>query len=260
MNIAAAGPGPIATPRTSTIQSVERAADVLRVLSGKPGGASAIEVGAAVQLDRTTVHRLLRTLVGTGLAERRGTAYGLGPACVQLGAGHLQSCGLREAALPFAVDLQKTVIGDRPAVVSISVRAMDEVVIVDRIWTPAAPLSIIVDIGWRFPIDATVSGRAMLSTLGEQEIVAVIGTQRYIALRPRLAQINEQGGLEHGQGEHHVGVGTLACPINAKDSRAIGALVVAGLGLEPELHAQSALADHVRRAARAISQQLGRRG
>lgn len=252
-------PASVDATRSSTIQSVERAADVLRVLSARPGGASAIEVATALQLDRTTVHRLLRTLVGTGLAERQGTAYGLGPACAKLGAGHLQSLGLREAALPFAVNLQQSAIQDRPAVVSVSARVMDEVVIVDRVWTPAVPLSIIVDIGWRFPIDATVSGRAMLSTLADGEVVALIGPSRHAALRQRLAQVQRRGGLEHGLGEHHVGVGTLACPVTLEDGTAVGALVVAGLGLEQELDGESALAHELRRAAHAVSQQLRRR-
>jgi DNA-binding IclR family transcriptional regulator len=244
------------SPRSGSIQSVQRAVQLLRALAGMPKGGSAIELAAGTGLERTTVHRLLRTLVGTGMAEARGSHYILGPACTLLGAGRLDSTRLREVALPFAVDLQRSDIEYRPLVVSISCCALDEVVIVDRIWTPAVPLNIIVGIGWRFPIDDTVSGRAMLSTMTGEAITSLIGIERQEKLAARLVSIRAQEGMAFGSDEKHAGVSTMACPLIAAGGVAVGALVVASLGLIPDLHIESQIARNLRRSAQSISRLL----
>lgn len=229
---------------------------VLKALAGKPQGCSAIELAAGTGLDRTTVHRLVRTLVAAGLVEGRGANYRIGAGCLSLGAARLNALGLREIALPYAVDLQQSMVKDRPAVVSISALAIDEVVIVDRIWTAAVPLNIIMGIGWHFPVDATVSGRAMLSTFDDAAIVAMIGAERRDRLGARLRAIRKRDGMEWGSGEFHAGVSTLACPLIGPSGTAAGALVVAGLGLEAELEEESALAQTLRRSASTVSRML----
>jgi len=245
-----------ALERGATIQSVDRAVTVLKVLAGRPHGASVIEIATEAGLDRTTVHRLVRTLVAAGLVEGRGANYRVGPACLSLGAARLNTLGLREIALPYAVDLQQSIVRDRPAVVSISAMASDEVMIVDRIWTAAVPLNIIMGIGWHFPVDVTVSGRAMLSTFTDAAVAAIIGAARCERLLPRLQVIRQRSGMEWGVGEFHSGVSTLACPLMGPAGTAAGALVVAGLGLESELEEGSELAQHLRRSATTVSRLL----
>jgi DNA-binding IclR family transcriptional regulator len=154
------------------------------------------------------------------------------------------------------VDLQQSIVKDRPAVVSISAMASDEVVIVDRIWTAAVPLNIIMGIGWHFPVDVTVSGRAMLSTFTDAAVAAVIGAERCERLMPRLQAIRQRKGMEWGIGEFHAGVSTLACPLIGPAGTAAGALVIAGLGLEGDLDEDSELAQNLRRSATTVSRLL----
>jgi DNA-binding IclR family transcriptional regulator len=242
--------------RATTIQSVDRAAAVLKVLAGNPGAMSAIDVASAAGLDRTTVHRIMRTLIAADLVEARGASYRVGPACLGLGAARLNALNLREAAVPYAVDFQQAIVQDRPVVVSLSSYAGDEVVIVDRIWTAAVPLNIIMGIGWRFPIDATVSGRAMLSTMSEAQVERILGPARRDKLAGRLRAVRKREGLEWGMGEFHAGVGTLACPLLGPEGVAVGAMVVAGLGMEDELSETSEFAQNLRRSAQTVSRLL----
>jgi DNA-binding IclR family transcriptional regulator len=244
------------TERGTTIQSVDRAVAVLKALAGKPHGCSVIDIAAETRLDRTTVHRLVRTLVASGLVESRGPTYRIGSGCLSLGAARLNTLCLREIALPYAVDLQQSVVKDRPAVVSISALATDEVVIVDRIWTAAVPLNIIMGIGWHFPVEMTVSGRAMLSTFDDAAIAAMIGVERSQRLAPRLRVIRKREGMEWGSGEFHAGVSTLACPLIGPAGTAAGALVVAGLGMDADLDETSELAQNLRRSATTVSRLL----
>lgn len=53
------------------------------------------------------------------------------------------------------------------------------------------------------------------------------------------------------------GVGTMTCALRGPGGEALGALVAAGLGFEKDLHADSKLAQHLARAAKNVSSQLG---
>jgi IclR family acetate operon transcriptional repressor len=77
------------------VQSVERAFDLLAVMAAAGGEAMLSELAAATGLPLPTIHRLLRTLVGTGyvrqLANRR---YVLGPGLIRLGEGASRQLGV----------------------------------------------------------------------------------------------------------------------------------------------------------------------
>ena len=72
--------------RSSTVQSVERAIDVLEMLAdaGGPVGLSALSASTGLPLP--TIHRLVRTLAGRGyVRQERSREYALGPRLVRLG-------------------------------------------------------------------------------------------------------------------------------------------------------------------------------
>ncbi|HEY4276798.1 MAG TPA: IclR family transcriptional regulator C-terminal domain-containing protein [Conexibacter sp.] len=62
------------------IQSVQRAAAILRAVAAEPAGATGTEVAARLALAPATVHHLLQTLVGEGLLERVDRRYVVGEA------------------------------------------------------------------------------------------------------------------------------------------------------------------------------------
>lgn len=248
-------PAESATP-TGRVQVIDRAFIVLRALLPLPGGASALELANLTNIDRTTVHRLLRTLLHWGMVQARDGVYTLGPQCLVLGTAQQDRLGVRRAALPHAIELQEKGVGKRRAVVSISVPALDQVVIIERIWTPSTPLNIISDIGTRFPIDGSVSGRAILAASSSASALEKIGAERYAAVSAKLEKIRADGGISFGLSEIRPGVGTMACPIIGRGNEAVAAIIVAGLAMEEELHADSPLAQHARRTAASISSSL----
>lgn len=84
----------------STVQSIERAFGILRVLSVEPAGVT--EVATQVSLPKSTVARLLSTLEGLGAVERSNESshYQIGQAMREL-SGHVDaSAGLVVAARP----------------------------------------------------------------------------------------------------------------------------------------------------------------
>ena len=65
------------------------------------------------------------------------------------------------------------------------------------------------------------------------------------------------GGLSFGLSQVGPGVGTMACALRGPGGGALGALVADGLGFKKNLRTDSKLAQHLMRAAKNISSQLG---
>jgi DNA-binding IclR family transcriptional regulator len=84
------------------IQSVDRAVRVLTALQGSRRLALS-ELAARLELPPSTVHGLVRTLMGHGLVvqERGSTRYQLGPAVLRLGNVYLDTLELRSKAVPW---------------------------------------------------------------------------------------------------------------------------------------------------------------
>src|SRR5207248_10450980 len=83
------------------IQSVDRAARILRALAGGPGRLGVSELSARLGLAKGTVHGLLRTLQANGLVEQHPDSdkYQLRPALLQLSNRYLDLNDHRSRAL-----------------------------------------------------------------------------------------------------------------------------------------------------------------
>lgn len=238
------------------VQVIDRSIVLLRTLSGLKHGASALDLARLTGIDRTTIHRLLKTLTYWSLIESQGGTYRIGPECLIYSAAYLNRLNLRKIALPYAIELQR-VIGERQAIVSLSVPVGDQVVLIERMWTPTTPLNVIVDLADQFPIDGSPSGRAVLATYDAATALGILGEARYAKALPALEQIRGQQDFAFGHGEFKPGLSSVAFPIRLEAGPAIGAVVVAGLEMEQETHPASSLASHVRRACEGIAAQLG---
>src|SRR5512136_1278481 len=89
-------------------QAVSRAVSILKVFESANNGLTAAQIAAQLDLNRSTVHRLLSVLEAEGLVARdttfsgesRNGAYRLGPTLVSLGGLALRQINLRAIALP----------------------------------------------------------------------------------------------------------------------------------------------------------------
>lgn len=241
---------------TGRVQSIDRAFVVLRELATTPQGATALDLSRRTGIERTTVHRLLKTLVHWGMVTADDGVYALGPECLLFATAHASRLNVRRAALPYAVELQEKVLQGRSALVSISVPARDRVIIVERIWTPHTPMNVIIDIGNQFLIDDCASGKSILSTYPDELCIATLGQARFDKVRPALRKIRQAGGFCATVGRYKRGLASLACPFRGRGSAAQGAIVVSGLDLDDCLDMDSALAQHLHRACENVSAAL----
>ena len=86
------------------IQSIERAAAVLRLLSGRSRRLGVVELAGQLGLPKGTVHGILRTLQAVGFVEqdRDSGKYQLGAALLHIGSSYLDANELRTRALNWA--------------------------------------------------------------------------------------------------------------------------------------------------------------
>src|ERR687886_1946416 len=93
-----------AAERRGRIQSVDRAARILKVLASGPRRLGVSEIADRLGLTRPTVHGLLQTLQAHGFVEqdRDSDKYQLGPGLLSLGNSYLDLSELRSRSILHA--------------------------------------------------------------------------------------------------------------------------------------------------------------
>jgi IclR family acetate operon transcriptional repressor len=248
---------PSAAPSArSSVQSVTRAFAILDILKDSSIAMSALEISRASGLDRTVVHRLLRTLAAHDMVVEERGAYALGPASVLLANRYHDNLLVRRLALPYLLDLQASAVGEKPWTVTLMIPVGAVVTVVERIWTRSLPLDMVLDIGDTFPIELAAAGRAVLAYREEDAARALIGDERFEAVAPTLERVREVGGVALSRGEASPGIYALAAAVLSRRGHAVAAVAVSGLDLGDQMSDESLLAGQLRRSARAVGQSL----
>lgn len=236
------------------VQSVGRAAHVMRELARSSRPLSVLQVAERTGLNRSVVHRLIRTLQDESLIEEPESGrYVIGPAALVLGQAYLEHRTVRRLALPYLLELSTTCVRDRPWVVALAVPVSDHAVLVERIWQPDAPLMSILELGAEMSFLGTAHGRCILATRSDRDIVRIIGRAAFKGFRPRLDLIRSRANLDFALDEILPGIGAVAAPVVGEDGVAVASVAISGEGIEDELQVGSEVAQHVLRTARLVS-------
>jgi DNA-binding IclR family transcriptional regulator len=249
--------------RRSTIQSVDRAARILKVLASGPRRLGVSEIADRLGLTRPTVHGLLQTLQAHGFVEqdRDSDKYQLGAGLLQLGNSYLDLNELRSRSLIYAERLAERA----DAAVRVGVMHGGNVVIIHHVFRPDTTLQIL-EVGAELPLHASALGKAMLAYLPDDAIADRLAeplprlTSRTLtpgALRDELEHTREHG-FAREKDEAILGESSVASPIFDHSGRAVGAIGVVGdteriMPRGPAKQLTAAVAE----AARGISRELG---
>lgn len=245
------------------IQSVDRAARILKALAGGPGRLGVSELSARLGLAKGTVHGLLRTLQDHGLVEQHADSdkYQLGPELVKLSNRYLDLSELRARSLAWSELLAERA----QEAVRVAVPHESGVLVVHHVFRPDATLQIL-EVGSVLPLHATALGKAVLAYLdaplaaGFLEDLPRLTGHTHVqptALKREFTSIRERGyALERE--EAVLGEVGVAAPIFDRRSEAVGAIGVAG-PRERVLRRgrEQVVSAAVIEAARAISRDLG---
>jgi DNA-binding IclR family transcriptional regulator len=248
-----------------SIQSIERAAAVLRLLGGAGRPLALAEIAAPLDLPRTTAHGILRTLRDVGFVDQdRDTGrYSLGGGLRRLDGGGWDRHELRSCAMNWADSLA----GSAGQEVLVGMPAGTGAELVHHVFRPDGSAQRL-RTGEVVALHATAVGKCLLAFAPvavplPDELDLQPYTGRTLSTVGRLAEhlaAARHRGWVGDTGEHRAGVGGVAAPI-----RTGGGLVVGVLGVEGPLDELfdaggtpvARLVEQLRVAAREISRGLG---
>ena len=142
------------------IQSIERAAAILRLLSGRTRRLGVVDLAGELGLPKGTVHGLLRTLQHVGFVEQDPETgkYQLGAALLHMGSSYLDGNELRTRALNWSDSLASRT----HEAVRIGTLHEGKVLIVHHVFRPDDSLQTL-DVGSLLPAHATALGKVLLA-------------------------------------------------------------------------------------------------
>jgi len=246
------------------IQSVDRAARILKALGSGSSRLGVTEVADRLGLAKGTVYGLLRTLEAQELVEQdpESGKYQLGAALLHMGSSYLDGNELRTRALNWSDSLASR------SHESVRIGTLHEgrVLIVHHVFRPDDSLQVL-DVGTLLPAHATALGKALLADSPYiADELAAAGLDRFTPatvtdpgeLRVQLETTRERGWAAEIE-ELVAGEVSYAAAIKDRRGVLVGAIGISGpverllKGVEPSVE----LISYVREAARAVSRDLG---
>src|SRR3954470_5061241 len=164
---------------TAPIQSIERAAAILRLLSGRNRRLGVVQLAGELELPKATVHGILRTLNQVGFVEQDPDSgkYQLGAALLHMGSSYLDGNELRTRALNWSDSLAAR-SGES---VRIGTLHDGKVLVVHHVFRPDDSRQAL-EVGALQPAHATAMGKVLLAAnrYATAELAAA-GLARYTA-------------------------------------------------------------------------------
>ena len=205
--------------KTGGVQVISRAAEILRALKEDDRGLSLGAIAERVGLPRSTVQRLVNALIAEGLvvASSAGGGLRLGPEIQALAAASRLAVG--DLLRPILEELsQKT--GET---VDLSVFRDDHMLFVDQV-VGTHRLRAVSAVGEVFPMTTTANGKAALSLLDDEIVVAIAerkrGTKRGSKKAIRQLQVEidraRQAGYALDLDEHTEGISAVGAAFAAQ--------------------------------------------
>lgn len=225
----------MAKTKSGRIQSVDRALNILELISEAEDGLSLAQIAQKIGLPKSTVHGLVSTLRDHKYLRQddEDGRYLMGLQLFELGSKAARSWDIRDAAKPAMRWLGKE-FGET---VHLGCEDNGEVLYLDKIAADSL-ITIVSDIGTRLPMHCSGLGKALLSHKSESEIKRFIQTKGLTPLTGRtitdpdkfikeLAKIKEQG-FALDDGEIMEGLRCVGVPIFDEDGLVRYAISVSG--------------------------------
>jgi IclR family acetate operon transcriptional repressor len=242
------------------VQSVERALDILEVLS-REEDLGVVEIGATTGLAAGTVHRLLATMAARGYVRRdkKTRRYGLGLKALTMAVAARERLG--PLALPYLEELMR-VSGETA---NLSVLESNATVYVEQV-APKRMLRIFTEPGNRVPLHSAGSGKVLLAYQPPRLVDLILGggnltrqTASTITdpaqLKAELRRVREQGyAVDHEEQEE--GVRCLAAPVFGPDGNLFAAMSISGPASRLDRKRLDALVPHLKRISASLSDSL----
>lgn len=217
-------------------KSLQKALRILLFLGQNGSDLGVTQLATSLSLDKATVHRLLNAMQKFDLIEKNPESgrYRLGLKLHELGVSALESRTLRTEAHRFLLDLAR----ESHETVSLAVAGNGGIVCLDRVDSPHTVISVRTPVGSRFPAHCTAVAKAVLAFLPDEEIDAILASDRLGRFTPftrtRVEDVKSnlrltvQRGYALDAQELEEGLSGVAAPIRGLDGQVIAAVGMAG--------------------------------
>jgi DNA-binding IclR family transcriptional regulator len=247
-----------------TIQSLERAAAMLRLLAGDERRLGLSDIASSLDLAKGTAHGILRTLQHEGFVEQDSASgrYQLGAELLRLGNSYLDLHALRARALIWTDDLARS-SGESAY---LGVLHQHGVLIVHHVFRPDDSRQVL-EVGAMQPLHSSALGK-VLSAFDPVAHSEVLETERKNFTHRTVSEadafesvldLTRARGWATDVEETWEGVASVAAPIHDRRRMPVGAVAVTG-AVERVCQGgelRSELVAAVRDCARAVSRDLG---
>ncbi|WP_228814583.1 MULTISPECIES: IclR family transcriptional regulator [Nocardia] len=246
------------------IQSVQRAARILRELAAGGSRLGVTELAERAGLTKPTVHSLLRTLEAEGLVAQdvETGKYRLGPDLLRLGNAYLDTHELRARSLTWA-DSLATRTGEA---VWVAVLDGEHVLVVHHAFRPEGAVQIL-EVGASIPWSTCALGKAIVAfgprdrrerlLAADLPVLTGASVTDSRLLSGQLDQVERVGYAVEDQ-EAAIGDAGIAAPVFDRSGEVAGAIGIVGpverVLVEPAREAHAVM---VRETARNLSRDLG---
>ena len=254
----------------NTVQSLERAALILEVLSRFSQGLSLGELSEKVNLSKGTVHRLLSSLSYLDFIRQDPLTkqYLLGFKLVELGNSLLSQIDFRIEARPFLIELAEST-GETVHMVILD---ENDVLYIDKVEASGhtSGLRMASMLGSRIPAHCSAVGKVLLAFLPGQKYEEIVGAGPLpqktantindpVKLKAHLKQVR-QNGYALDKEENEIGIRCVAAPIRDQVGEVIAAISISAPAIRIQTRTLvTSLKDQVIETALKISRKLGYR-
>lgn len=250
-------------PSQSTIQALDRALEVLDLLS-RNDGLSLSAIARALDQSAATMHRVLVTLSERGFVETgpAGQDWHVGPTSFRVGSGFLRRTNVFERSRPHMYDLMRTT-GETS---NLGIERNGNVLFIGQVETHDA-IRAFFPPGTLSPLHASGIGKALLSGYSDERLERFLRQQPFErftentivdaeALQTQVLLARALGYVVDDE-ERTVGMRCVAAPIFDSQGDIVAGISVSGPSQRMTKNKVETVGGHVGKAAQEITRQLG---
>ncbi|MFE8702426.1 IclR family transcriptional regulator [Cytobacillus sp. FJAT-54145] len=221
--------------RENMVKSVSRALDIITLVGSKKGGLGVTEISKQIDINKSSVYRILSTLAQYGYIEQDNETgrYKLGYKFLEISSKLLESIDLRTEAKPFLQELEN----ETNEVIHLVVYDQGEVVYIEKL-EGNETLRMHSKVGKRAPMHCTSVGKAILAYLPTITVVDILDrkgmpmhTDKTITSKDEFLQelIHvKQKGYALDLEENEYGITCVAVPIFDHLGKVVAAVSISG--------------------------------
>lgn len=217
------------------VKSVSRALDIIAFVGEKKGGLGVTEIANRMDINKSSVYRILSTLVQYGYIEQEEetSRYKLGYKFLEVSSRLLESIDIRKEAFPYLQQLEN----ETNEVIHLVVYDQGEVVYIEKL-DGGETLRMHSKVGKRAPMHCTSVGKAILAHLPDEVVLDVLSRKGMPAhtsytitnqeqFLKELQFVRERGyALDNEENEY--GITCMAVPLFDHTGKVISAMSISG--------------------------------